>query len=191
MVRQRVILMRKKQPKTTENNRSADTVVLGGIIGGATTTTLKVNKTIEDDVVVDDLHARLCAETVWVESVCMNLGKSTDYIHNRISEYCTEQKVQGVVNKSLADAKRHFRFWLRKVEEIEADRSRRGEPTPTSQPYIVYTYAEMLSEVGKKGGTTNDYATLYVGNATKPMWVRLVDKTKFNIPDKVERLCGT
>lgn len=189
----------KKQPKTTivdsqkqPSKQPKSTIVkgivdLGGTIGGSTTTTIENNyKTIEDEVVVDDLHARLCAETVWLEAVCMNLRKDLDYIHRRLEEFCTEQKVQGVTAKSLTDAKKHFRSWLRKVEQIESEQSRRGEPTNNGRPYPIFSYEEMLAEAQRKGGTTNDYAPVRLGNNPKPMWVRLTDKTKYNIPDKIE-----
>lgn len=187
-----------KQPnnnqKTTEKqpkfNQSAESVVLGGTIGGSTTTTTirennNINNYKTDDVVVDDLCAHLRAETTWVEAVCMNLHKDLDYIQRRLEEFCTEQKVQGVTTKSLGDAKRHFRSWLRKVEQIEAEQSRRGEPTTNGRPYPIYTYEEMLNEIARKGGSTNDYATLYMGSNPKPMWVKMADKTKYNIPDKI------
>lgn len=179
----------RKQPKTTENNRSAESVDLGGTIGGTSTTTIRENKLNNnyktDDVEVDDLCAHLRAETTWVEAVCMNLHKDPAYIQQRIEEFCTEQKVQGVTTKSLGDAKRHFRSWLRKVEQIEAEQSRRGEPTTNGRLYHIFTYDEMVAEIHRKGGSTNDYATLYMGDHPKPMWVRIADKMRFNIPDKI------
>lgn len=178
----------KDNRKTTEINQSAESVVLGGIIGGSTTTTTireNNNNYKTDDVVVDDLCAHLRAETTWVEAVCMNLHKDPAYIQQRIEEFCTEQKVQGVTTKSLGDAKRHFRSWLRKVEQIEAEQSRRGEPTNNGRPYTIFTYDEMVAEIHRKGGSTNDYATLYMGDHPKPMWVRIADKMRFNIPDKI------
>ncbi len=161
-------------------------VSIGGIIGGSTTTTTTEDNNYKtDDVVVDDLCARLRAETTWVEAVCMNLHKDPAYIQQRLAEFCTEQKVQGVTTKSLGDAKRHFRSWLRKVEQIEAEQSRRGEPTTNGRPYPIYTYEEMLNEITRKGGSTNDYATLYMGNNPKPLWVKMADKTKYNIPHQI------
>lgn len=160
-------------------------VSIGGIIGGSTTTTTEDNNFNTDDVVVDDLCAHLRAETTWVEAVCMNLHKDPAYIQQRLAEFCTEQKVQGVTTKSLGDAKRHFRSWLRKVEQIEAEQSRRGEPTTNGRPYPIYTYEEMLYEIARKGGSTNDYATLYMGSNPKPMWVKMADKTKYNIPHQI------
>ena len=182
--------MLEKQPKnnrkTTEINQSAESVVLGGIIGGSTTTTtIRDNNFNTDDVVVDDLCAHLRAETTWVEAVCMNLHKDPAYIQQRLAEFCTEQKVQGVTTKSLGDAKRHFRSWLRKVEQIEAEQSRRGEPTTNGRPYPMFSYEEMLAEAQRRGGTTNDYAPVRLGDNPKPMWVRITDKTKYNIPDKI------
>lgn len=177
----------KKQPKF---NQSAESVVLGGTIGGSTTTTTirennNINNYKTDDVVVDDLCAHLCAESVWLEAVCMNLHKDLDYIQRRLEEFCTEQKVQGVTTKSLGDAKRHFRSWLRKVEQIEAEQSRRGEPTTNGRPYPLFSYNEMLAEMHRRGGTMDDYAPVKIGSNPKPMWVRLTDKTKYNIPDKI------
>lgn len=160
-------------------------VSIGGIIGGSTTTTIEDNSFNSDDVVVDDLCAHLLAETTWVEAVCMNLHKDPAYIQHRLAEFCTEQKVQGVVTKSLGDAKRHFRSWLRKVEQIEAEQSRRGEPTTNGRPYPMFSYEEMLAEAQRRGGTTNDYAPVWLGDNPKPMWVRITDKTKYNIPDKI------
>lgn len=180
----------KRNRNVTEINRTeteANRKVIGGIIGGSTTsTTIRENNYNTDDVVVDDLCAHLRAESVWLEAVCMNLHKDLDYIHRRLEEFCTEQKVQGVTAKSLTDAKKHFRSWLRKVEQIEAEQSRRGEPTNNGRPYPIFTYEEMLAECQRKGGTTNDYAPVRIGNTPKPMWVRLADKTKFNIPDKID-----
>lgn len=176
----------KDNRKTTEINQSAESVVLGGIIGGSTTTTtIRENNFNTDDVVVDDLCACMRAETAWVEAVCMNLHKDPAYIQQRLAEFCTEQKVQGVTTKSLGDAKRHFRSWLRKVEQIEAEQSRRGEPQNSGRPYPLFSYDEMLAEVQRRGGTTNDYAPVKIAGKTKPMWVRLADKTKFNIPDNI------
>lgn len=160
-------------------------VSIGGIIGGSTTTTIEDNNFNTDDVVVDDLCAHLRAETTWVEAVCMNLHKDPAYIQQRLAEFCTEQKVQGVTTKSLGDAKRHFRSWLRKVEQIEAEQSRRGEPTTNGRPYPMFSYEEMLAEAQRRGGTTNDYAPVRLGDNHKPMWVRLADKIKYNIPDKI------
>jgi len=160
-------------------------VFIGGIIGGSTTTTTEDNNYKTDDVVVDDLCAHLRAETTWVEAVCMNLHKDPAYIQQRLAEFCTEQKVQGVTTKSLGDAKRHFRSWLRKVEQIEAEQSRRGEPTTNGRPYPMFSYEEMLAEAQRRGGTTNDYAPVRLGDNPKPMWVRIADKTKYNIPDKI------
>lgn len=161
-------------------------VNIGGNIGGSTTTTTTEDNNFNtDDVVVDDLCVRMRAETTWVEAVCMNLHKDPAYIQQRLAEFCTEQKVQGVTTKSLGDAKRHFRSWLRKVEQIEAEQSRRGEPTTNGRPYPLFSYDEMLAEVQRRGGTTNDYAPVKIAGKTKPMWVRLADKTKFNIPDNI------
>ena len=173
------------RPKRNRNVTEANRNFLGGTIGGTTTTTIRDNNFNADDVVVDDLCAHLRAESVWLEAVCMNLHKDLDYIHRRLDEFCTEQKVQGVTAKSLTDAKKHFRSWLRKVEQIEAEQSRRGEPTNNGRPYPIFTYEEMLAECQRKGGTTNDYAPVRIGNNPKPMWVRLTDKTKHNIPDKI------
>jgi hypothetical protein len=169
----------------TETKPNGNYGFLGGIIGGSTSTTIRDNNFNTDDVVVDDLCARLRDETIWVEAVCMNLRKDPEYIHRRLEEFCTEQKVQGVTAKSLGDAKRHFRYWLRKVEQIEAEQSRRGEPTTNGRPYPIFTYEEMLAEIGRKGGSTNDYATLYMGSNTKPMWVRMADKKKYDIPHQI------
>ena len=169
----------------TETKPNGNCGFLGGIIGGSTSTTIRENNFNTDDVVVDDLCAHLRAETIWVEAVCMNLHKDLAYIHRRLEEFCTEQKVQGVTTKSLGDAKRHFRSWLRKVEQIEAEQSRRGEPTTNGRPYPLFSYDEMLAEVQRRGGTTNDYAPVKIAGKTKPMWVRLADKTKFNIPDNI------
>ena len=177
----------KRNRNVTEINRTkteANRNFIGGTIGGSTTTIIE-NNFNTDDVEVDDLCAHLRAESVWLEAVCMNLHKDLDYIHRRLEEFCTEQKVQGVTAKSLTDAKKHFRSWLRKVEQIEAEQSRRGEPTNNGRPYPIFTYEEMLAECQRKGGTTNDYAPVRIGNAPKPMWVRLTDKTKFNISDNI------
>lgn len=176
----------KENRNGTETKPNGNYGFIGGTIGGSsTTTTIRENNFNTDDVVVDDLCAHLRAESVWLEAVCMNLHKDLDYIHRRLEEFCTEQKVQGVTAKSLTDAKKHFRSWLRKVEQIEAEQSRRGEPTNNGRPYPIFTYEEMLAECQRKGGTTNDYAPVRVGNTPKPMWVRLADKTKYNIPDKI------
>lgn len=181
----------KNNQKTTEiqpkNNQSAESVVLGGIIGGTTTsTTIRENNFNTDDVVVDDLCARLRAESVWLEAVCMNLHKDLDYIHRRLEEFCTEQKVQGVTAKSLTDAKKHFRSWLRKVEQIEAEQSRRGEPTNNGRPYPIFTYEEMMVEMDKKRIPQSAFAPIYMGNNPKPMWVKIADKMRYNIPDRID-----
>lgn len=183
----------------TENNRTETETkpncnlgFLGGDYRGGTpnrttttTTTSTTNNFNTDDVEVDDLCVRMRAETAWVEAVCMNLHKDPAYIQQRLAEFCTEQKVQGVTTKSLGDAKRHFRSWLRKVEQIEAEQSRRGEPQNSGRPYPLFSYDEMLAEVQRRGGTTNDYAPVKIGGKLKPMWVRLADKMKFNIPDNI------
>lgn len=69
-------------------------------------------------VVVGQLGAVLLAEQGWIEAMCMNLHKERDYIERRIGEFVGELVVSGCDGRDLSDAKRHFRNWLRKIENL-------------------------------------------------------------------------
>lgn len=64
------------------------------------------------------LGAVLLAEQGWIEAMCMNLHKERDYIERRIGEFVGELVVSGCDGRDLSDAKRHFRNWLRKIENL-------------------------------------------------------------------------
>lgn len=66
---------------------------------------------------IDRLEEAMRAEAVWIESMCMNLHKSREWIDSMIHEYCVEQQLNGTTVKLLSDAKRHFRNYIRKAEE--------------------------------------------------------------------------
>ena len=47
----------------------------------------------------------------------------------------------------------------------------------------VMSYAEMCNDAAKRGASTDDYATLRIGDADKPVWVLKVDKIRYRLPD--------
>lgn len=48
-----------------------------------------------------------------------------------------------------------------------------------------YTYPEMLQEIGRIGGNTDDYAPIRVSGSEKPAWIRKADKALYKIPDAI------
>ena len=69
-------------------------------------------------VVAGQMGSVLLAEEGWIEAMCMNLHKERDYIERRIKEFVGELIVSGCEGRDLSDAKRHFRNWLRKIENL-------------------------------------------------------------------------
>lgn len=49
----------------------------------------------------------------------------------------------------------------------------------------ILSYAEMCNEVAKNGTSTNQYAPVYFGDSEKPAWVLKVDKSRYNIPERL------
>lgn len=49
----------------------------------------------------------------------------------------------------------------------------------------VLSYAGMISEVAKSGTSTDDYAPVFIGESKKPAWVSKVDKSRYNLPDRI------
>lgn len=49
----------------------------------------------------------------------------------------------------------------------------------------VMSYNEMLNECNKRGCTTNEFTTLYIGDEPKPFWVSKADKQQYKLPDRI------
>lgn len=49
----------------------------------------------------------------------------------------------------------------------------------------IMTYAAMIDEVSRNGGSTNDYVPIRISGVKKPGWVLKVDKVRYNIPDEI------
>lgn len=49
----------------------------------------------------------------------------------------------------------------------------------------ILSYAQMCDEASKRGGSTDDYAPVHIGDSYKPGWVLKVDKSRYNIPDRL------
>lgn len=47
------------------------------------------------------------------------------------------------------------------------------------------SHAEMCNEIAKAGTSTDQYAPVFLGYSKKPVWVLKVDKTQYNIPDRL------
>lgn len=49
----------------------------------------------------------------------------------------------------------------------------------------ILSYAQMCDETAKRGGSTDDYAPVYIDDSDKPGWVLKVDKARYNIPERL------
>ena len=49
----------------------------------------------------------------------------------------------------------------------------------------ILSYSEMCNEVAKNGTSTDQYAPVYFGDSEKPAWVLKVDKSRYNIPERL------
>lgn len=65
------------------------------------------------------------SETVWLEAFCINNHKDPEYIKRKIDEFAAHCANNGETAKDKGDCKRHFNYWLRKVEQ---------QPAPSSSP---------------------------------------------------------
>jgi hypothetical protein len=76
-------------------------------------------------VPIDKLAAWMKSETVWIEQLCINRHKDPEYIKRKIDEFAAHCANNGETAKDKGDCKRHFNYWLRKVEQ---------QPAPSSSP---------------------------------------------------------
>lgn len=49
----------------------------------------------------------------------------------------------------------------------------------------VYSYHEMIDEVWRTKGSSDDYAPLWFGDSGKPHWVLKIDKQRYNLPERL------
>lgn len=64
-------------------------------------------------------------------------------------------------------------------------RDAKSEKGDERRPYRVMTYEEMLTTMDRERIPMSAFSPLHIGNNPKPMWVKLTDKKKFKIPDKI------
>lgn len=76
-------------------------------------------------VPIDKLAEWMKSETAWIEQLCINRHKDPEYIKRRIDEFAAHCANNGETAKDKGDCKRHFNYWLRKVEQ---------QPAPSSSP---------------------------------------------------------
>lgn len=55
----------------------------------------------------------------------------------------------------------------------------------SQQPYRLMSYTEMLAVMDREHIPQSAFSPVHIAGKPKPMWVRLADKTKFNIPDNI------
>lgn len=49
----------------------------------------------------------------------------------------------------------------------------------------IMSYSEMCNDAAKRGASTDEYASVHVGEVEKPFWVLKADKTRYKLPDKI------
>lgn len=76
-------------------------------------------------VPIDELAAWMKSETAWIEQLCINRHKDPEYVKRRIDEFAAHCANNGETAKDKGDCKRHFNYWLRKVEQ---------QPAPAASP---------------------------------------------------------
>lgn len=80
-------------------------------------------------VPIDKLAEWMKSETVWIEHLCMNKHKDQEYIKRRIDEFAAHCANNGETAKDKGDCKRHFNYWLRKVEQQSKNNYTNGKRT--------------------------------------------------------------
>lgn len=69
------------------------------------------------------------SETVWIEQLCINRHLNPEYIKRRIDEFAAHCANNGETAKDKGDCKRHFNYWLRKVEQQPINNYTNGKRT--------------------------------------------------------------
>lgn len=49
----------------------------------------------------------------------------------------------------------------------------------------ILTYSQMCEEIAKRGASTDEYSTIYIGGSNKPNWVLRIDKERYKLPDRL------
>ena len=74
---------------------------------------------------IGELAAWMKSETVWLEAFCINNHKDPEYIKRKIDEFVAHCKDCNETAKDKRDCMKHFKNWLRKVEQ---------QPAPAASP---------------------------------------------------------
>ena len=80
-------------------------------------------------VPIDELAAWMKSETAWIEQLCMSRHKDPEYIKRKIDEFAAHCANNGETSKDKGDCKRHFNYWLRKVEQQPNNNYTNGKRT--------------------------------------------------------------
>lgn len=89
-------------------------------------------------VPIDELAAWMKSETVWLEAFCINNHKDPEYIKRKIDEFAAHCANNGDTAKDKGDCKRHFNYWLRKVEQQPVPSSSHKSRTTARHPATQY-----------------------------------------------------
>lgn len=60
-----------------------------------------------------------------------------------------------------------------------------GDFMSIDKKVVVMSYSEMLAECSKRGCTTDEFASIHIGDEPKPFWVHRSDKARYNLPDRL------
>lgn len=80
-------------------------------------------------VPIAELAACMKSETAWIEQLCINRHKDPEYIRRRIDEFAAHCANNGETSKDKGDCKRHFNYWLLKVEQQPNNNYTNGKRT--------------------------------------------------------------
>lgn len=89
-------------------------------------------------VPIGELAAWMKSETVWLEAFCINNHKDPEYIKRRIDEFVAHCANNGETAKDKGDCKKHFNYWLRKVEQQPAPSACSKSRTTARHPATQY-----------------------------------------------------
>lgn len=78
---------------------------------------------------IGELAEWMKSETAWIEQLCINRHKDPEYIRRRIDEFAAHCANNGETSKDKGDCKRHFNYWLRKVEQQPNNNYTNGKRT--------------------------------------------------------------
>lgn len=78
---------------------------------------------------IGELAAWMKSETAWIEQLCINRHKDPEYIRRRIDEFAAHCANNGETSKDKGDCKRHFNYWLLKVEQQPNNNYTNGKRT--------------------------------------------------------------